>query len=106
MDVTCTGGAASRGAVENSKGFSTNIGILILILLSCSASETSTFGAGLGRRTENTTLRLPLRANGVSYATENAFGDLTFTHPMTVVAPPGERSRIFVVEQGGTIVLI
>jgi uncharacterized repeat protein (TIGR03806 family) len=75
---------------------------MVVLLLGASPGG----AAGLGRRVENTSLRMPLHANGLDYRLENAFGDLSFTHPMTVVTPPGERNRIFVAEQGGTIVVI
>jgi hypothetical protein len=58
------------------------------------------------RESPNTTLRLPTKSSVYQYATVNAFGDLPFTFPITVVTPPGETRRLFVVEQGGTIVLI
>src|SRR5436190_7860693 len=61
---------------------------------------------GLGARQPNTTLRLPNKSSSYQYATVNAFGDLPFTFPITVVTPPAETRRLFVVEQGGTIVLI
>src|SRR5436190_8396750 len=62
--------------------------------------------AGLGPRTGNTTLKLPANATTHMYNTENAFGDMTFDFPMTVVTPPGESRRMFVVEESGTIVVI
>ena len=64
------------------------------------------FAAGLGPRTGNTTLNLPLSGTPYPYAMENAFGDVPFTLPMVVVTAPGENNRVFVVEQGGTIVVI
>ena len=57
-------------------------------------------------RNGNDTLRMPATANPFPYAVQNAFGDLTFTDPMVVVTPPGENNRIFVAEEGGTIVVI
>jgi uncharacterized repeat protein (TIGR03806 family) len=62
--------------------------------------------AGLGPRTGNDTLRMPPIAATSKYTTENAFGDLSFTFPMMVVTPPHETNRVFVVEQGGMIVVI
>ena len=62
--------------------------------------------AGLGPRTGNTTLNLPPTTTTHGYHTENAFGDMTFDFPMTVVTPPGENRRMFVVEESGAIVVI
>src|SRR5215218_5691294 len=70
------------------------------------ASIATAVAAGLGPRTGNTTLRLPANATTHSYHTENAFGTMTFDFPMTVVTPPGENQRMFVVEESGTIVVI
>src|SRR5690606_24596302 len=42
-------------------------------------------------------------ASGTTYATERVFPDLAFTHPVAVVAPPGEADRLFVVEKPGRI---
>ena len=63
-------------------------------------------GAGLGPRTGNTTLNLPLTGTPYPYSTEKAFGDVEFSLPVAVVSAPGENNRVFVVEQGGTIVAI
>jgi glucose/arabinose dehydrogenase len=40
------------------------------------------------------------------YGTTNAFGNLTFTDPVSVKAPPGETNRLFVLEQNGIIAVI
>lgn len=76
--------------------------------LLCSLFSLSAFGAspGLGPRISNSTLHMPAQANAYAYSVENAFGNLGFTFPMTVVTPPGENNRAFVVEQGGTIIVI
>src|SRR4051812_12526762 len=73
--------------------------LLLWSLLACS-------GAGLGPRTGNTTLNVPLTGIPYPYSVENAFGDEPFALPMTVVTPPGENNRVFVVEEGGTIIVI
>src|SRR5687767_2997074 len=73
--------------------------LLFWSLLTCVA-------AGLGPRTGNTTLNLPLTGTPYPYSVENAFGDVQFTLPLAVVTAPGENNRVFVVEQGGTIVVI
>ncbi|MCC7377205.1 MAG: PQQ-dependent sugar dehydrogenase [Verrucomicrobiales bacterium] len=60
---------------------------------------------GLDREV-NQTLRLPLDPPVKGYAVEPAFGDLRFTDPAAMVAPPGETNRLFVVEQRGRIAVI
>jgi len=41
-----------------------------------------------------------------SYSTANAFPTVVFTNPICIRTPPGETNRLFVVEQGGRIVVI
>lgn len=65
--------------------------------------EVITVGAG---RVPNVTLTLPASPPQSSFATAPAFGNLTFTNPVAVVAPPGETNRLFVVEQRGYIAVI
>lgn len=106
MDVICTGGVAATHDTNWAGNGKTSISLRLSLLLSLLCAGLPAEAAGLGKRVENTTLRMPPHVSGFQYTTENAFGDLSFTHPMTVVSPPGERSRVFVVEQGGTIILI
>lgn len=40
------------------------------------------------------------------WATSNAFPGLSFTGPVAITTPPGETNRLFVVQQGGSIVVI
>jgi uncharacterized repeat protein (TIGR03806 family) len=64
---------------------------------------------GLSNRVANTTLTLPLNPPSppdYTYATENAFGNLTFMDPVAITAPPGVTNELFVVEQNGTIAVI
>jgi uncharacterized repeat protein (TIGR03806 family) len=86
------------------KRFSPGFSFLFAVHLTVSIA--TAVAAGLGPRTGNTTLRLPANATTHSYHTENAFGNMTFDFPMTVVTPPGENQRMFVVEESGTIVVI
>src|SRR4051794_40952652 len=45
-------------------------------------------------------------AGAAGYALTNAFPGLTFTNPVCLASPPGETSRLFIVEKGGRIVVI
>lgn len=54
----------------------------------------------------NTTLVLPSSLPVQGFATTNAFPGLTFKTPLGLVTPPGETSRLFVIEQEGRIVVI
>ncbi|HWN94192.1 MAG TPA: PQQ-dependent sugar dehydrogenase [Methylomirabilota bacterium] len=71
------------------------------VLLSISLSLG--LAAGLGPRTGNNTLNMPANATLYPYTTVNALGDLSFSYPVNVVAAPGDSTRVFVVEQGGSI---
>jgi len=57
-------------------------------------------------RVPNTTLNLPTAPPQSGFATTPAFGNLTFTDPLVVVAPPGETNRLFVAEQAGFVAVI
>jgi glucose/arabinose dehydrogenase len=58
------------------------------------------------QRVSNTTLKMPITPQSFGFALENAFGNLTFSAPVSLRTPPGETNRIFVVEQGGLIWVI
>src|SRR4051794_3677284 len=45
-------------------------------------------------------------AGAAGYALTNAFPGLTFTNPVCLASPPGETSRLFIVEKKGRIVVI
>lgn len=62
--------------------------------------------AGAAPRLPNTTLTLPASPPQSGFATTTAFGNLTFTDPVVVVAPPGETNRLFIVEQDGIVAVI
>ena len=50
---------------------------------------------------------MPADLRGASaYSTTNAFGSLSFTRPVGIVSPPGETTRLFIVEQPGRIIVI
>jgi uncharacterized repeat protein (TIGR03806 family) len=57
-------------------------------------------------RVANTTLQMPQVPQSLGFRTENAFGNLTFSQPVAIKAPPGETNRLFVVEQSGRIHVI
>lgn len=48
----------------------------------------------------------PSPTGPTDYTTENALGSLTFTAPICVATPPGERHRLFVVERDGTVQVV
>src|SRR5438132_10882483 len=58
------------------------------------------------QREVNDTIRLPSAPPMQGYSLTNAFGALTFDHPVALAAPPGETNRLFVVERPGRIVVI
>src|SRR5688572_26406873 len=98
MDFICRCIVGSEGGASETGGkqhLILNFVFLIGLLL---GGALTLEGAGLGPRVGNDTLRLPQQAYAYQYKTENAFGDLSFTYPMTVVSPPGERNRVFVAE--------
>jgi glucose/arabinose dehydrogenase len=49
---------------------------------------------------------LPLQLPVSGYGLVTALGGLTFDHPVALVAPPGERDRLFVVERPGRIIVV
>ena len=61
---------------------------------------------GLTNRVANTTLRMPSALPVFGYSLTDAFPGLTFTQPLGIVAPPGETNRLFVLQKGGSIMVI
>jgi uncharacterized repeat protein (TIGR03806 family) len=53
-----------------------------------------------------TSLRLPSTALSYNYATEPAFGGLTFPEPTLVVFAPGETTRAFILERAGRVAVV
>jgi hypothetical protein len=59
------------------------------------------------QRVPNTTLtNLPPVPPQFGYAINNAFPTLTFSAPVCLASPPQETNRLFILEQGGNIVVI
>jgi glucose/arabinose dehydrogenase len=54
----------------------------------------------------NATLSMAPAPPVAGYTSSDAFGSLTFTAPVAIVSPPGETNRLFIVEQGGRIIVI
>ena len=84
---------------------------LILALLSAvpglgDSRLAATEQRGLTNRVANTSLKMPSVPSSATYAFEPAFGALSFTDPITLATPPGERNRLFVLEQAGRIAVI
>ena len=58
-------------------------------------------------RVPNTTLSLPERPPALGFRWEQAFPEIrSFAQPVALVAPPGEKNRLFVVERAGRIRVI
>src|SRR5688500_18177075 len=57
-------------------------------------------------RVPNSTLALPSSPPEFGYSLANAFPTVSLNAPVCIVAPPGETNRLFILEQGGTIVVI
>lgn len=59
-------------------------------------------------RVANTALNVPNTppATATTYAVEDAFPGLTFSFPLSVVSPPNDTRRLFILEKGGTIRVI
>jgi glucose/arabinose dehydrogenase len=57
-------------------------------------------------RVAATTVRVPAEPPATAYTTVRAFAPLAFTQPVSVVSPPGDTRRLFVVEKAGRIWLI
>jgi glucose/arabinose dehydrogenase len=76
---------------------------LFVPALCLTAPETE---GGTLTRVPNTTLAMPPAPPVYGYSVTNAFGNLTVTNPVAIVAPPGETNRLFIVEQAGYVVVI
>lgn len=58
-------------------------------------------------RVNNTTLKLPSTPPPLAgYTTVNALGGLTFSSPIYTTTIPGDSTRLFVVERGGTVQMV
>jgi glucose/arabinose dehydrogenase len=58
-------------------------------------------------RVANTTLRFPATVqSSATYSTASAFPGTTFSRPVSIVVPPGNGKRLFIVEQAGRIALV
>lgn len=63
--------------------------------------------AGQMARVNNTTIRLPSQPpSAAGFTTVNALGSLVFSAPVHVAAVPGDNTRLFVVERGGTVQVV
>lgn len=62
-------------------------------------------GAAL-ERVPNTTLSFPVQPPQFGYTLANAFAGMTFSQPVCIASPPGETNRLFILEKGGSIVVI
>lgn len=60
----------------------------------------------MGERAPNTTLALPPTPPEFGYSLAPAWSGLTFNQPVCIQSPPGETNRLFILEKGGTIVVI
>lgn len=68
---------------------------------------TAAAAAGQLVRVNNTTIPLPGKPPSiVGFTTVNALGSLVFSGPVHVATVPGDNSRLFVVERGGTVQVV
>ena len=71
------------------------------------AGVTTATAAGPLERVPNTTLtNLPTQPPQFGYTLANAFPGVSLTRPVCIASPPGETNRLFILEQGGNIVVI
>src|ERR1041385_613689 len=81
----------------------------ILILILSTAIMTPAVGGPLDRQA-NTTLQMPSNPPGTGatyqYETVEALNGLSFDKPVFATSPPGDTSRLYVVERAGRIVVI
>src|SRR5436190_4729400 len=61
---------------------------------------------GLTNRVATTTLRMSTAPPVFGYSLSIAFGNIAFNQPLGFATPPGETNRLFVLEKGGSIVVI
>ncbi len=65
------------------------------------------YAEGPLQRLPNTTLtNFPAQPPQFGYTVTNAFTGLTFSEPVCIASPPGETNRLFILEKGGSIVVI
>ncbi|MFT4639273.1 MAG: putative repeat protein (TIGR03806 family) [Verrucomicrobiales bacterium] len=72
-------------------------------LIVATFSMLTMLSGGTVTRVPNETLRLPKELPEGSFRTETAFDGLSFRRPVAIVTPPGEKNRLFVLEQDGII---
>jgi len=76
------------------------------ILLASAPPAVLAQSSGSLQRVPNTTLQMPSNPAGFGYTTANAFPGLSFNQPVCIASPPGETNRLFVLEKGGSLVVI
>lgn len=62
--------------------------------------------AGPLQRVPNTTLKMPTSPPTIGYTSTNIFPSMIFTNPVSILAPPGETNRLFIVGKDGVICII
>ena len=63
--------------------------------------------AGPLQRVPNTTLtNFPAQPPQFGYTVVNAFPGVSLNQPVCIASPPGETNRLFILEKGGSIVVI
>ena len=82
-----------------------SLGIAISLALIASRTAQSQ-SSGLNQREPNTTLQTPASPPQFGYTVSNAFPGLSLSLPVCITSPPDETNRLFILEQGGNIVVI
>jgi hypothetical protein len=82
----------------------TPLGGMLLILAGALCAVAQPYG--LSNRVANTTLQMPASLPTFGVALSNAFPGVSFTGPICIASPPGERNRLFILEREGRVTLI
>ena len=83
------------------RNFLRGFAFLILVVVGSHAQP-----FGLTNRVANTTLQMPAGLPVFGIGISNAFPGVTFTGPICIASPPGETSRLFILEREGRVTVI
>jgi len=112
LEISQTGFLSNEGLpnpnLENNPGFNNGGTVIYSNFHRFVTAVPGTSGA-MTNRVNATSLNVPSSPPTMatnSFTTVNAFPSIAFTNPICIRTPPGETNRLFVVEQGGRIVVI
>ena len=83
-----------------------SISVQSTVFLCLSAFIISAFADGPLQRVPNTTLQMPATPPQFGYTLANAFPTVALNQPVCITSPPGETNRLFILEKGGSIIVI